>query len=236
MFVKMTEFHWQGLVGPAAAILGLAFLLTAASILIYLRAEQPSADKRKIDIKKLKRMGVFGLILIGAGLAAFAVFSGGELLTSQYEFAAPVETDVGKIYYQPFGKERIVPLREMVRKTWYGVEKDALQMKSDGYIETPFLFLGSGSSALEFDAAGTIVDNEKSKILTGILVWDKGGTSLAGDLVMRELTPEKKKYVIPLGIVSGQIAAIRIEFINATNKEKKAVRMVTVSSVVLKRE
>ena len=240
MFLKIIEFHWLGLAGPAAAIAGLALLIAAGSIFIYLRSnrEREAGSVGYEDSLRLKRLGVFGVLLIGVGLAGYAVLGGGQVLTEKYEFAAPAKTEVGRIYYQPLSENLTVPLREMIRKSGARVLKDPdrIEINRNVFIETPFIVLGRSGGVLEFAASGTEDKGERSRILAGVLTLDESGTSLAGPYSVYELTPESKTYRIPLAAAAGKIAAVRLEFVNAMNKDRKPVRVVSVMNVVLKRE
>lgn len=236
MFLKISEFHWSGLVGPALAIAGAALLIAAGSIFFYMRSVREREGAGAAEIDRLKRMGVFGILMIGAGLAAFAVLSGGELLTERYEFAAPGEGDVGRIFYQPLVENRKVQPKEMIRRTSYKVVKDELQMNRSGYVETPFVVFGEGTFVLEFQASGGEVEKESPRMIVGILELGKDGTALVGKPSIYDLTTEAKTYRIPLRSAPGKSGAVRIEFLNATTKIKGTFRSITISNVVFKRE
>jgi len=240
MFLKIIEFHWQGLAGPVAAVAGLALLIAAGSIFVYLRSgrEREAEGLGKEDSLRLKRLGVFGVLLIGVGLAGYAVLGGGQVLTERYEFAAPAQSEIGRIYYQPLAEDLNVPLREMIRKSGARVLKDPdrIEINRNAFIETPFVVLGKSGCVLEFAASGTEEKGERSRVLVGVLVLNESGTSLTGPYTVHDLTPGAKTYRIPMAAAAGKIAAVRIEFINATNKDRKPVRVVSVTNVVLKLE
>lgn len=238
MFLKVTEFHWHGLIGPGMAILGAALLLAAGSVFLYFRALRGREETRRVEAGELKRLGVFGILMIGVGLAAFAVIGGGQTLTQRFEFAAPARTEVGRIYYQPLTESVDVPLAQLIRKSGARVLKDPdrIEISRNVFIETPFIVLGDGGCTLEFSASGTEAEGGPSEILVGVLELGGGGTTLSGPYSIHELTPEAKTFRIPMRIQAGKIGAVRIEFLNAMDSKRKPVRVVTITNVIFKRQ
>ncbi len=238
MFVKISMFHFGDVIGPALWIGGAALLLAAGSLFAYFRSLQAAAKVDAPGSGFFKRMGVFGILLIGAGLVAQAFLDRSDILDVRYEFKAPAKSDIGKIYYHPAAESVSIPLKEMIRITSFKILKDPekIQMNRNGYIETPFMYLGEGRLVLEFTAAGTEEKNQRSRILAGFLTIGREGTKLIGGPVIFELTPEAKKYTFALPASEGRPGAVRIEFLNPGTLTKGLVRVVAISNVLIRRQ